>query len=67
MAFKSLVEVCIIRICEDIGSHSGIINSLWNEVPITLLDKIRKHHSNNCIDVEVEYVEIVPAYQNGYR
>lgn len=67
MSVEPLFLVCITRICKDAGSYSDIINSLWDQVPNTLLNQILAHHSKNCRTIGLNYIKLVPSYLNFYR
>lgn len=67
MFIESLVELCIARLCTDVGSYSDIINSLWGEIPKNLINRILRHHTENCLTIELKYVKLLPSYINVYR
>lgn len=67
MGVKSLFKLCAKNVCEHIGSYSDIINSLFGKVPHTVLDKLLKHHIKNCMYIQLEYINIIPASLNYFR
>lgn len=67
---QTLYKQCVTKVCEYLStnySYNDIINKLYGEIPETVLNDIVRHHINNCIVVEIDYISIIPTYDNCFR
>lgn len=70
MSALSLYGICFVKVCEYVSttcSYSDIINNLWGEIPEPVLNDIVKHYITNCLVVDIDYISIVPTYDNCYK
>lgn len=36
-------------------------------IPKSVLNDVVKYHNNNCLVVDIDYISIIPTYENCYR